>query len=76
MAENVHQPTRRKEKCMIKFKSPPWVQRTLSLMGKVRNLFAVEVGRYKNKRHHEGERPFMPPAPFGMRRQWDYCLYS
>lgn len=47
--ENAHQPTRRKEKCLIKFKSPPGVQRLLSLMGKVRNIFAVQVGRYKQK---------------------------
>ena len=47
--ENAHQPTRRKEKCLIKFKSPPGVQRLLSLMGKVRNNFAVQVGRYKQK---------------------------
>lgn len=47
--ENAHQPTRRKEKCLIKFKSPPGVQKLLSLMGKVRNIFAVEVGRYKQK---------------------------
>lgn len=47
--ENAHQPTRRKEKCLIKFKSPPGVHKLLSLMGKVRNIFAVEVGRYKKK---------------------------
>ena len=47
--ENAHQPTRRKEKCLIKFKSPPGVQKLLSLMGKVRNIFAVEVGRYTKK---------------------------
>ncbi|WP_032113949.1 IS6 family transposase [Candidatus Paracaedibacter symbiosus] len=47
--ENTHQPTRRKEECLIKFKSPQGVQRTLALMGKVRNLFAVEVGRYLKK---------------------------
>ncbi len=47
--ENAHQPTRRKEKCLIKFKSAPGGQRLLSLMGKVRNIFSVEVGRYKNK---------------------------
>jgi putative transposase len=47
--ENAHQPTRRKEKCLIKFKSSPGVQRLLSLMGKVRNIFAVQVGRYKQK---------------------------
>jgi putative transposase len=46
--ENAHQPTRRKEKCLIKFKSPYGVQRTLSLMGKVRNIFSVNVGRYSN----------------------------
>lgn len=45
-AENSHQPTRRKEKILIKFKSPSGAQRTLSLMGKVRNIFAIEVGRY------------------------------
>ena len=47
--ENAHQPTRRKEKCLIKFKSPQGVQRTLSLMEKVRNIFSVEVGRYSKK---------------------------
>ncbi|MFK7968587.1 MAG: transposase [Rickettsiaceae bacterium] len=31
---------------MIKFKSPRVVQITLSLMGKVRNIFAIDVGRY------------------------------
>ncbi len=44
--ENAHQPTRRKEKSLIKFKSPAGVQNTLSLMGKVRNIFSVDVGRY------------------------------
>jgi len=44
--ENAHQPTRKKEKITIKFKSPQGVQNTLSLMGKIRNIFAVEVGRY------------------------------
>lgn len=47
--ENAHQPTRRKEKFLIKFKSSQGVQQTLSLMGKVRNLFAVKVGRYTKK---------------------------
>jgi putative transposase len=44
--ENAHQPTRKKEKITIKFKSPQGVQNTLSLMGKIRNIFAVDVGRY------------------------------
>lgn len=44
--ENAHQPTRRKEKILIKFKHPNSAQYTLSLMGKVRNIFAVNVGRY------------------------------
>jgi putative transposase len=48
-AENFHQPTRSKEKSLIKFKSPRGVQRLLSLMGKVRNLFAVLVNRYNHK---------------------------
>jgi putative transposase len=47
--ENAHQPTRRKEKILIKFKSPKGTQLLLSLMGKVRNLFAVWVNRYKHK---------------------------
>ena len=46
--ENAHQPTRRKEKYLIKFKLPWGIQQTLSLMGKVRNIFAVDVGRYSN----------------------------
>ena len=36
----------RKEKVLIKFKSSHGVQRTLSFMGKVRNIFAIDVGRY------------------------------
>ena len=52
-AENAHQPTRRKEKCLIKFKSPSHVQQTLCLMGKTRNLFSVNVGRYKNSAHDQ-----------------------
>ncbi|OJW52296.1 MAG: transposase, partial [Alphaproteobacteria bacterium 41-28] len=44
-----HQPTRRKEKCLIKFKSPQGVQKMLSLMGKICNLFAIDVGRYVKK---------------------------
>jgi putative transposase len=47
-AENAHQPTRRKEKCLIKLKSPWGIQQTLSLMGKVKNIFAIDVGRYTN----------------------------
>ena len=47
--ENAHQPSRRKEKCLIKFKSPLGAQKLLSLMGEVRNIFAVEVGRYKKR---------------------------
>jgi putative transposase len=44
--ENAHQPTRKKEKISIKFKSPRWVQNILSLMGKIRNIFSIDVGRY------------------------------
>ena len=44
--ENAHQPTRRKENSLIKFKSAQGVQTTLSLMGKVRNIFVIDVGRY------------------------------
>jgi len=47
--ENAHQPTRRKEKSLIKFKSPRGAQQLLSLMGKIRNLFAMFVNRYKHK---------------------------
>ena len=46
--ENAHQPTRRKEKCLIKFKSPSGAQQTLSLIGKMRNIFAMDVGRLIN----------------------------
>ncbi|APC91431.1 IS6 family transposase [Francisella opportunistica] len=46
--ENAHQPTRRKEKSLIKFKSPGGLQRTLTLMSKIRNIFAVPVARYRN----------------------------
>lgn len=46
--ENAHQATRRKEKCLIKFKSSAGAQRTIALIGKVRNIFAIAVGRYTN----------------------------
>ncbi|HJD61987.1 MAG TPA: DDE-type integrase/transposase/recombinase [Rickettsia endosymbiont of Columbicola hoogstraali] len=39
--ENAHQPTSRKEKVLIKFKHHNSAQCTLSLIGKVRNIFAV-----------------------------------
>lgn len=48
-AENAHQPTRRKEKSLIRFKSAQGVKTTLSLMGKVRNIFAIDVGRRYTK---------------------------
>lgn len=47
-AENSHQPTRRREKSLIKMKSLGNSQKMLALMGIVRNYFAVDVGRYKN----------------------------
>ncbi|WP_341787262.1 IS6 family transposase [Rickettsia endosymbiont of Cantharis rufa] len=47
--ENAHQPTRQKERILIKFKHPNPAQCTLSLMSKVRNIFAVDVGRYNKK---------------------------
>ncbi len=46
--ENTHQPTRRKEKSLIRFKSPAGAQNVLALMGKTRNIFAAAVGRYTN----------------------------
>lgn len=58
--ENAHQPTQRKEKSLIKFKSPRGVQLLLSLMDKVRNLFAVCVNRYKHK--SPLRRPFFDAA--------------
>jgi putative transposase len=42
----LHAVKKNKEKCLVKFNSPQGVQRTLALMGKVRNLFAIERGRY------------------------------
>jgi len=45
--ENAHQPTRRKEKSLIKFKSAKGVQVLLSLMGKVHNIVVIGVNRYK-----------------------------
>jgi len=46
--KNAHEQLRRKEKILIKFKHPNSAQCTLSLMGKVRNIFAINVGRYTN----------------------------
>lgn len=54
-AENAHRSTRRKEKSLIKFKSAQGVQTTLSLMGKVRNIFAIDIGRYT--KNAENQRP-------------------
>ncbi len=50
--ENAHQPTRRKEKCLIRFKSPAGAQNLIAFMGKIRNLFAVAVGRYTHSASH------------------------
>ncbi|QGP57073.1 Transposase IS66 family protein (plasmid) [Piscirickettsia salmonis] len=46
--ENAHQPTRRREKSLIKMKSTNSAQKMLKLMGVTRNFFAVDVGRYRN----------------------------
>ena len=35
------------EKIMIKFKFPQGLQKTVALMGKIRNIFSIDVGRYK-----------------------------
>jgi putative transposase len=51
--ENAHQPTRRKEKSLIKFKSPQGAHRSISLMGKLRNIFSVDVGRYSQSAHKQ-----------------------
>ena len=64
--ENAHQPTRRKERCLIKFKSSWGIQQTLSLMEKVRNIFAVDVGRYTNAAKSK-ERIFKKLNLFGMK---------
>ncbi|WP_165485220.1 DDE-type integrase/transposase/recombinase [Legionella rowbothamii] len=41
--ENAHQPMRRKEKCLIRSKSPAGAQSVIVLMGSTKNLFAVNV---------------------------------
>ncbi|ODN41766.1 hypothetical protein BGC07_00675 [Piscirickettsia litoralis] len=46
--ENAHQPTRRREKSLIKMKSTNSAQKMLKLMGVTRHFFAVGVGRYRN----------------------------
>ncbi|WP_010301903.1 IS6 family transposase [Candidatus Odyssella thessalonicensis] len=71
--DNAHQPTRRKEKCLIKFKSALGVQRLLSLMGKVRNIFSVEVGRYEIK-HLISDLLSLPPRLFGWRRLYSFFV--
>ncbi len=55
--ENAHQPTRRKEKCLIRFKSPSGAQGVIALMGIIRSLFAVAVGRY-TKPAKQRKKPF------------------
>lgn len=55
-AENSHLYIRRKEKSMIKFKTPRGTQRLLSLMGTVRNLFSIYIGRYKKTAKERLER--------------------
>ncbi|WP_158006810.1 DDE-type integrase/transposase/recombinase [Piscirickettsia litoralis] len=46
--ENTHQPTRRREKSLIKMKSTNSAQKMRKLMGVTRHFFAVDVGRYRN----------------------------
>ncbi len=53
--ENAHQPTRSKEKCLIRFKSPQGLQNVISLMRKVRNIFSVAVGRYTKSAQEQRE---------------------
>ena len=47
--KNAHQPTGRKEKILIKFKNHGGAQIIISLMSKIRNIFALELGRYTKK---------------------------
>ena len=49
--ENAYQPTRRKEKCLIRFKSPAGAQAVIALMGETHNLFAVAVRCYTHSAH-------------------------
>ena len=44
--KNAHQPSRKREKQMVKFKDPPSANRFLAVHGQVRNLFSL--GRYNN----------------------------
>ena len=41
--ENAHQPTRRREKSMVKMKSVTSAQTILSLMGTLRNSFSIDA---------------------------------
>jgi hypothetical protein len=51
---------------LIKFKSPGGVQTILLLMGKVRNIFAIDVGRY-TKNAMSQRLAFNAAKPFGMK---------
>lgn len=46
--ENAHQPTRSREKSMVKIKSVNSAQTLLSLIGSLRDSFSIDVPRYKN----------------------------
>ncbi len=72
--ENAHQPTRRNEKILIKFKHPNSAHCKLSLMGKVRNIFAVNVGRYSKKQQLSKELHLHQLNPFGTKPLKDFLL--
>ncbi|XVN41783.1 MAG: DDE-type integrase/transposase/recombinase [Rickettsia endosymbiont of Argas persicus] len=72
--ENAHQPTRRKEKILIKFKHPNSAQCILSLMGKVRNIFAVTMLDDILKPHQSKELHLHPLNLFGTKLLKDFLL--
>ncbi len=59
-AENSHQPTRRRERVMQRFKSPGHAQRFLSAFGPIRDHFCLgrhrmKAGEYRAQRQHRSQ---------------------
>src|SRR4051812_22170062 len=62
-AENSHQPTRRRERIMKRFKSPRQVQRFLSIHDQIANLFTRRPKQDTAAKVHAARTRHSPPGP-------------
>src|SRR3954447_19907305 len=73
-AENSHQPTRRRERIMKRFKSPRQVQRFLSIHDQIANLFTRRPKQDTAAKVHAARTRHSPPGPRSAVGRWPHNL--